>query len=197
MQRLSFDRVTPGRRDLARPAATEHGTPRSIELFSQELTEAIRYDSKALTYLRMSGASGESFRSILLMVKGGRASGTSVKRPGLRILDVPPFADLFTGLPRALYRINSTLSYKAAPASVHRPCAGANQGRPLTWESSCHTPTTQISKSSPRKLRPFLRRPLLVGGRHLKVFRLKCPAIAGSAGYRAHRECGNHRASPL
>jgi hypothetical protein len=38
MQRLSFDRVTtPGRRDLAQPAATEHGTPRPIELFSQEL----------------------------------------------------------------------------------------------------------------------------------------------------------------
>jgi hypothetical protein len=48
MQRLSFDRVTPGRRDLARPAATEHGTPRPIELFSQELTEAIQLCGFAL-----------------------------------------------------------------------------------------------------------------------------------------------------
>ena len=46
--RLSFDRVTPGRRDLARPAATEHGTPRPIELFSQELTEAIQLCGFAL-----------------------------------------------------------------------------------------------------------------------------------------------------
>jgi hypothetical protein len=48
MQRLSFDRVTLGRRDLARPAATEHGTPRPIELFSQELIEAIQLFGFAL-----------------------------------------------------------------------------------------------------------------------------------------------------
>src|ERR1700746_399674 len=51
-------------------------------------------NSSDFMYRCMRGTSPESFKSILLLVKLGRAAGPSVKRPGLRIFDISRFGAL-------------------------------------------------------------------------------------------------------
>src|ERR1700751_732688 len=83
-------------------------------------------NSSDFMYRCMRGSSAESFKSILLLVKLGRASGTSVKRPGLRVFDISRFGALLG--PRSSAPLLLTDESGGISRVVHMVASRGNSG---------------------------------------------------------------------